>query len=132
MITQPNIVSPAGTRASLDGLTRQVTERRRPPFRRTVRRQLRVLIIFVVGLLLALPLLYLVSASLMSDSQLTSYPPALIPSHLHFANYAAAWNLPDSTISAQLGDLHGRCCRAAMDAMRVRGSRAGQDAVPAA
>ena len=92
MITQPNIVSSAGTRASLDGLTRQVTDRRRPPFRRTVRRQLRVLIIFLVGLLLALPLLYLVSASLMSDSQLTSYPPALIPSHLHFANYAAAWN----------------------------------------
>ena len=51
-----------------------------------------MLAVFLIGLFLALPLLYLLSASLMSDSQLTTYPPALVPSHLHFSNYSAAWN----------------------------------------
>jgi multiple sugar transport system permease protein len=92
MIAQSEIAGPASTRASLRGLTGPVTLRRRSPLGRAWRRRLRLLAIFVIGLVLALPLFYLVSASLMSDSQLTTYPPALIPSHLHFGNYSAAWD----------------------------------------
>jgi multiple sugar transport system permease protein len=90
MITQPGIL-PSGTRASLEGLSADVTMRPRKPLRRTLRRRLRVLAVLLIGLVLALPLFYLLSASLMSDSELTTYPPALLPAHLHFSNYSAAW-----------------------------------------
>ncbi|HXW79422.1 MAG TPA: hypothetical protein VEJ84_07970, partial [Acidimicrobiales bacterium] len=91
MITQPGIATPARAGTSVNGVTGNVALRRRPPMRRTLRRRLRLLAVLLIGLVLALPLFYLVSASLMSDSQLTTYPPALLPSPLHFSNYSAAW-----------------------------------------
>jgi multiple sugar transport system permease protein len=92
MITQPGVVSPPGAKTLIEGGAGAVRAQRKRPLGRTVRRRLRVLAIFLIGLVLALPLLYLLSASLMTDSQLTTYPPALVPSHLHFDNYSAAWN----------------------------------------
>jgi multiple sugar transport system permease protein len=91
VITQPGIATPAGARTSINGVTGHVALRQRPPIRRILRRRLRLLAVLLIGIVLALPLFYLVSASLMSPSQLTTYPPALLPSPLHFNNYSAAW-----------------------------------------
>jgi multiple sugar transport system permease protein len=57
-----------------------------------VRRIIRITVIVIVGLILAFPLIYLVFGSLMSDSQLTSFPPAFIPTSIHLGNYSQAWN----------------------------------------
>ena len=58
---------------------------------RRIRRGVRVFFIVVVGLVLASPLLYLAAGSLMTDTQLTSFPPQFIPSSLDFSNFSAAW-----------------------------------------
>ena len=79
-IAQPGGAAPASRKARKSYSTKRA------------RRRIRVLFIFIIGLILALPLLYLVSASLMSDAQMTSYPPALVPAALHFGNYTAAWS----------------------------------------
>jgi multiple sugar transport system permease protein len=57
-----------------------------------VRRAIRIVIIVIVGLILAFPLIYLVFGSVMSNAQLTSFPPAFFPRSLHLGNYSAAWN----------------------------------------
>jgi multiple sugar transport system permease protein len=92
MIADPTVLGRAADPATPTSSAAGVSASRRSAARRVLRRRLRVLAIFLVGLFLALPLLYLLSASLMSDSQLTTYPPALVPSSLHFANYGAAWD----------------------------------------
>jgi multiple sugar transport system permease protein len=92
MITQPGLASSTGAKTSTNRSTVAVPARRKPSRGRTIRRRLRILAVLLIGLVLALPLFYLLSASLMSDSQLTTYPPALVPSHLHFNNYSAAWS----------------------------------------
>jgi multiple sugar transport system permease protein len=57
-----------------------------------VRRTIRIVIIVIVGLILAFPLIYLVFGSVMTNAQLTSFPPQFIPTSLHLGNYSAAWN----------------------------------------
>jgi multiple sugar transport system permease protein len=57
-----------------------------------IRRIIRITIIVVVGLILAFPLIYLVFGSLMTNAQLTSFPPQFIPSSIHLGNYSEAWN----------------------------------------
>jgi len=57
-----------------------------------VRRAVRVFFVVLVGLFLASPLLYLVSGSLMSDSQINSFPPQFLPHSLNFGNFSAAWS----------------------------------------
>jgi multiple sugar transport system permease protein len=57
-----------------------------------IRRGIRIAIIVIVGLILAFPLIYLLFGSLMSDSQLTSFPPQFFPTSIHLGNYADAWN----------------------------------------
>ena len=54
-------------------------------------RRIRIVVAVVVGLVLASPMLYMVSASLMSNTQLSVQPPQVIPSSLHFANYSDAF-----------------------------------------
>ena len=54
-------------------------------------RRIRILVAVVVGLVLASPMLYMVAASLMSNTQLSVQPPQVIPSSLHFANYSDAF-----------------------------------------
>jgi multiple sugar transport system permease protein len=54
-------------------------------------RRIRIAVAVVVGLVLASPMLYMVSASLMSNTQLSVQPPQVIPSSLHFANYSDAF-----------------------------------------
>jgi multiple sugar transport system permease protein len=58
---------------------------------RRVRRGGRALAVTVVGLILALPLIYLLFGSLMTDAQLTSFPPQFIPTSLHLGNFSHAW-----------------------------------------
>jgi multiple sugar transport system permease protein len=55
------------------------------------RMAVRIFFITLVGLVLAFPLIYLVLGSLMTTAQLTSFPPQIIPSGLHFGNFSAAW-----------------------------------------
>jgi len=57
-----------------------------------IRRGIRIAIIVIVGLILAFPLIYLLFGSLMSDSQLTSFPPQFFPTSIHLGNYVDAWN----------------------------------------
>lgn len=45
-----------------------------------------------VAAVMLVPLVWMVIVSLESESQAHSFPPVLIPSALHFGNYAAAWN----------------------------------------
>lgn len=59
---------------------------------RRARRRIRIFFTVVVGLALAAPLLYLVSSSLMSASQIARFPPSFIPSSIHWSNYSAAWS----------------------------------------
>ncbi len=54
-------------------------------------RRIRIVVAVVVGLVLASPMLYMVAASLMSNTQLSVQPPQVIPSSLHFANYSDAF-----------------------------------------
>jgi len=54
-------------------------------------RRIRIVVAVVVGLVLASPMLYMVAASLMSNTQLSVQPPQVIPSSLHFANYSEAF-----------------------------------------
>lgn len=56
------------------------------------RRATRWIFILLIGIVLALPLLYLLSASLMTPGRLSSYPPALVPDILQFGNYAEAFD----------------------------------------
>jgi multiple sugar transport system permease protein len=56
------------------------------------RRRVRAVAILVIGLVLALPLFYLLSASLMTPARLSNYPPALVPDTLQFGNYSEAFN----------------------------------------
>ncbi|HTW98727.1 MAG TPA: carbohydrate ABC transporter permease [Acidimicrobiales bacterium] len=60
--------------------------------RRRLRRALRVLVVLIVGLILASPLLYLVSGSLMSDTQINSFPPQFFPSTIEWSNFSQAWS----------------------------------------
>jgi multiple sugar transport system permease protein len=54
-------------------------------------KRIRIIVAVVVGLVLASPMLYMVAASLMSNTQLSVQPPQVIPSSLHFANYSDAF-----------------------------------------
>ena len=56
-----------------------------------VRRTARIVAVIVVGLVIAFPLLYLLAGSLMSDAQLTEFPPQFIPTSLHLSNFSQAW-----------------------------------------
>jgi multiple sugar transport system permease protein len=58
---------------------------------RRVRRTGRITAVTIVGLILALPLIYLVFGSVMSAAQLTSFPPQFIPTSLHLGNFSHAW-----------------------------------------
>jgi multiple sugar transport system permease protein len=58
---------------------------------RRVRRNGRITAVTVVGLILALPLIYLVFGSVMSAAQLTSFPPQFVPTSLHLGNFSHAW-----------------------------------------
>jgi multiple sugar transport system permease protein len=57
-----------------------------------MRRIARITAITIIGLILAFPLIYLVFGSLMTNSQLTSFPPQFLPTSIHLGNYAQAWN----------------------------------------
>ena len=59
---------------------------------RRLTRRIRILVAVVVGLLLASPMIYMLSASLMSNTQLSVQPPQVIPDSLHFANYSEAFS----------------------------------------
>jgi multiple sugar transport system permease protein len=50
----------------------------------------RVLVATMVGLLMAAPLLYMVTNSLMTDSQTADLTPQIIPNSIHVSNYSAA------------------------------------------
>lgn len=67
-----------------------------------VRLGIRVAIVTLVGLILAFPLIYLLLGSLMTAAQITSFPPAFIPTGVHLENYAAAWKYvqPRSAINS--------------------------------
>ncbi len=54
-------------------------------------KRIRIVVAVVVGLILASPMLYMVAASLMSNTQLSVQPPQVVPSSLHFANYSEAF-----------------------------------------
>lgn len=60
--------------------------------RKRFRRAVRVFFVVVVGVILASPLLYLVSGSLMSDQQINTFPPQFFPNTLNFGNFSAAWS----------------------------------------
>jgi multiple sugar transport system permease protein len=68
-----------------------VPGRQRMSARKRLRRAVRTFFILVVGLILAGPLIYLAGGSLMSDSQLTSFPPPFFPNSIHLSNFAAGW-----------------------------------------
>jgi multiple sugar transport system permease protein len=59
---------------------------------RRVRRSGRILAVTVVGIILAFPLIYLFFGSLMSDAQLTKFPPQFIPTSIHLSNFQHAWD----------------------------------------
>jgi ABC-type glycerol-3-phosphate transport system permease component len=52
----------------------------------------RYVVVVLCGLLMALPLFYLLSASLMSASAIHSYPPRLVPPKLVWHNYVEAYH----------------------------------------
>jgi multiple sugar transport system permease protein len=47
----------------------------------------------LLGIVIAIPLLYLLSGSLMTFSDIVQYPPRLLPSELDWDNFVQAWNL---------------------------------------
>jgi len=49
-------------------------------------------LVIVLGLAMSIPLLYMVSGSLMSAGELASYPPTAVPQTPVWENYADAWN----------------------------------------
>jgi multiple sugar transport system permease protein len=55
-------------------------------------RRIRIVVAVLVGLVLASPMMYMVAASLMSNTQLSIQPPQVIPSSFHFANYSDAFS----------------------------------------
>lgn len=57
-----------------------------------VRRLIRIAFATAVGIVLAIPLIYLVAGSLMSSTQVDAATPQFIPSTLHFADYVNGWN----------------------------------------
>ncbi|HLI01928.1 MAG TPA: carbohydrate ABC transporter permease [Acidimicrobiales bacterium] len=59
---------------------------------RKVRRGTRIAVVTLAGLVLAFPLIYLVFGSVMTASQLTSFPPPFIPSSIHLHNFVRAWS----------------------------------------
>jgi multiple sugar transport system permease protein len=59
---------------------------------RRARKWARIFFVTAVGLILALPLLYLLSGSFMSGAQISAFPPRFLPSSLHFGNYSQAWS----------------------------------------
>jgi multiple sugar transport system permease protein len=60
--------------------------------RKRARRAIRVFFILFFGLVMAGPLIYLVAGSLMTGSQLTSFPPPFIPSSIQLSNYTSGWD----------------------------------------
>jgi multiple sugar transport system permease protein len=50
------------------------------------------LLLAPVAAIMLVPLIWMVIVSLESRQQATSFPPVLIPSSVHFSNYADAWN----------------------------------------
>ncbi len=68
-----------------------VPRRHRMSARKRLRRAVRTFFILVVGLILAGPLIYLAAGSLMSDSQLMSFPPQFFPKSINLSNFAAGW-----------------------------------------
>ncbi|MEV0844781.1 carbohydrate ABC transporter permease [Streptomyces sp. NPDC049954] len=59
---------------------------------RTAGKVVHWLAILVCGLILAFPLLYLLSSSLMSSADVVAYPPHLVPPSVHFGNFSEAWH----------------------------------------
>ena len=55
-------------------------------------RAFRYALVIVLGLAMSIPLLYMVSGSLMSAGELASYPPTAVPQTPIWENYADAWN----------------------------------------
>ena len=51
----------------------------------------RYLIVLLLGLIMALPLFYLISGSLMSYSEFVQYPPRIFPSEPVWENFVKAW-----------------------------------------
>ncbi|MEV0844499.1 carbohydrate ABC transporter permease [Streptomyces sp. NPDC049954] len=60
----------------------------------------RYALIVVCGLIMALPLFYLLSASLMSASDIRSYPPHLVPPHVVWHNYVEAYHFLSARVIA--------------------------------
>jgi ABC-type glycerol-3-phosphate transport system permease component len=54
---------------------------------------IRIFCAAVVGIVLALPLIFLVAGSLMSPAQVDAATPQFIPSSFHFDDYVNGWNL---------------------------------------
>jgi multiple sugar transport system permease protein len=57
-----------------------------------LRRVTRITVVTIVGLILAFPLIYLVFGSLMTNAQLSSFPPQFFPTGFHLGNYHLAWD----------------------------------------
>ena len=68
---------------------------------RRAARRIRIVAAVVIGLVLASPMLYMVAASLMSNTQLSVQPPQVVPNSLHFANYAEAFSGMTQVIRAR-------------------------------
>lgn len=62
----------------------RTTERARP---RAVRRTLNYVLLCLIALVALTPILWMVSASLKSPSEILRYPPTLIPEHFQWSNY---------------------------------------------
>ena len=59
---------------------------------RRATRRIRILVAVLIGLVLSSPMLYMVSASLMSNTQLSVQPPQIVPTSLHFSDYSEAFS----------------------------------------
>jgi multiple sugar transport system permease protein len=69
-----------------------IPRRHRMSARKRLRRAVRAFFILVVGLILAGPLIYLAAGSVMSDSQLMSFPPPFFPNSINLSNFTAGWH----------------------------------------
>ena len=56
-----------------------------------VTHSIRIAVMAAIGLLMSLPLLYLLSSSLMTARDVSAYPPNILPPTLNFQNYVDAW-----------------------------------------
>ena len=103
--------------------------------RRTTRR-IRILVAVVVGLVLSSPMLYMVSASLMSNAQLSVQPPELVPDLVALLRLLRGLLGDDAGHPVaelrQLGRLHRRGGRAAVAPVHQRRLRDREDALPRA